>query len=303
MVRYDADVNAIQRVDARGVVTNYTYDALDRIAAVSYPGGSGENVTFTYDQTGHGFGIGRLTSVSDAAGTLSLTYDERGNELSESRVQGSATLVTAYTYDAASRVLSIAYPSGAVVTYARDKMGRVTGVTAKQGGGASQTVVSAVSYEPFGPVTGLSYGNGIAETRSFDQDYRMTKLAGGSVQSLTYTYDAANNVLSIADGVASANSQALGYDVLNRLASAAGGSGNLGYAYDANGNRLKETAPPATMDGLGAVTGFSYNQAGRLAAATQGSQHWRSLPTTPSGSAWSSRERSRRFICMTSRGT
>ncbi len=277
VLRYDGDGNVTQRVDARGVVINYTYDALDRVASVTYPGDSAENVTFTYDQAAHGFGIGRLTSVSDAAGTLSLNYDERGNELSETRAHSGATLKTSYTYDAASRVASITYPSGAAVSYARDKMGRVTGVTVKQAGAsAGQTVVSSVTYEPFGPVMGLTYGNGIAETRSYDQDYRMTRLLGGSVQSLAYGYDAANNVLSVTDGVTAANSQTLGYDVLNRLTSAAGGYGSLGYGYDANGNRVKENSPTAAAmsnnDGLGAVTGFSYNQAGRLAAATQGSQ-------------------------------
>ena len=270
--KYDLDGNLVQEVDARGVIANYAYDALDRVVSVTYPGGSGENVTYNYDQSGHGFGIGRLTSVSDAAGTLSRNYDERGNELSEARVNGSATLLTSYTYDAASRVASITYPSGAAVTYARDKMGRITAASLKQGSGASQAVVSAVSYEPFGPVTALTYGNGISETRSFDQDFRMTKLAGGPVENLTYGYDTANNVLSIADGVTSGNSQNLSYDVLNRLASAAGGAGSLGYTYDGNGNRKTESAPPSTLDGLSAVTGFSYNQAGRLAAATQGSQ-------------------------------
>lgn len=273
--RYDADGNCTQRVDARGVTVNAAFDALDRMISVSYPGDSAENVTLTYDQSGHGFGIGRLTSLSDAAGTLSLTYDERGNELTETRVHGGATMLTGYTYDAASRIASIQYPSDTVV-YARDKMGRVASVTEGQAGaGARQPVVTAVTYQPFGPVTGLTYGNGIVETRSYDQDYRLTKLSGtgsAEVQSLTYALDAGNNVLSITDGVNAANSQSFGYDVLNRLTTAAGGYGSLAYSYDSNGNRTQEGSLPAAMDGLGQITGFSYNQAGWLASTSQGSQ-------------------------------
>ena len=275
--RYDLAGNLAQKVDSRGIIANYSYDALDRRIAVTYPGGAAENVSYSYDQAGHGFGAGRLTSVTDAAGTLSRSYDERGNLLSESRVHGAVTLQTSYTYDAARRITSITYPSGRTVAYARDTMGRVTAVTTKAAGASSTTaVLSKIGYQPFGPVNAQTFGNGVAETRSFDLDYRLTTLAGAgtkSVQNLTYGYDAANNVLSIADAVTSANSQTFGYDALNRLVKAAGVYGSLGYSYDANGNRLIETSPASTaLDGLGSVTALTYNQAGRLESVAAGSQ-------------------------------
>ena len=40
------------------------------------------------------------------------------------------TLNTVYTYDTASRIASIAYPSGLAVAYARDAAGRITDVDA-----------------------------------------------------------------------------------------------------------------------------------------------------------------------------
>ena len=275
VLQYDPSGEVTQRTDARGAVTNYTYDAVGRLTSQTYPGDSAENVSYTYDEAGHGFGIGRLTLLTDAAGTLSIDYDERGNILSETRVQGSATLVTSYNYDKASRTIAITYPSKTSVTYARDKMGRVTQVAAQVPGAAVQTILSGITYEPFGPVTGQTYGNGIVETRSYDQDYRLTKLASAgtaAVQSLSYSYDADNNISSIADGVTPGNGQNLGYDALSRLTSANGGYGALGYGYDANGNRLKETSPAANQDGLGSVTGLSYNQGGRLASASAGTQ-------------------------------
>lgn len=169
---------------------------------------------------------------------------------------------------------------GTVVSRTRDTMGRITAIGARApGASAAVAVVSAVGYLPFGPVSALTYGNGLTETRTFDLDYRLTGLTvsrSSPRQNLTYGYDAANNVLSIADGVTSANSQSFTYDTLDRLLHPSGSYGPLAYTYDKVGNRLTETpsasgvAPP--LDGLGSITGFAYNQAGRLSAAMAGTQ-------------------------------
>jgi len=274
---YDVAGNLTQKTDALGVVVNYAYDALDRMISTIYPGNAAENITLTYDQSGHGFGVGRLTSVTDAAGTLSRSYDERGNILTETRVRNGVTLGTSYAYDAASRISSPTYHSGWTVTNTRDSMGRITGVTAKPPGSANpMSVLSKITYQPFGPVNGQTFGNGVAEARTFDLDYRLTNLtATGNkpLQDLTYGYDAAGNVTAIGDTVTTGNSQTFSYDVLNRLINATGGYGNLGYTYDANGNRLTENAPSfSLLDGLGSVTSLNYNQSGRLASVTAGNQ-------------------------------
>jgi RHS repeat-associated protein len=300
--RYDLDGNLAQRVDGAGAATNYTYDALDRVKTVSYPADAAENVAYTYDQGA--FGIGRLTAVADAAGTLTRSYDERGNLLKETRIGGAAKLVTIYTYDPADRVASITYPSGWTAAYTRDAMGRTTAVTAQPPGPAiSVPVLATAAYQPFGPINALTLGNGVAESRSFDLDYRLTGLAdtgAAALQNLTYAYDAANNVSSIIDGVTAGNSQTFGYDALDRLTSAAGGYGSFGYTYDSVGNRLSQTSAGAAAtysyaagsnqltaitatgvpqaigyDKAGNVTNFSpanalYNQAGQLATVMAG---------------------------------
>ncbi len=280
---FDLAGNLTQKTDANGAVTNHTYDALDRALATTFPADSAENVAISYDQTGHGFGVGGLTTVTDAAGTLSRSYDERGNITSETRTRGAATLLTSYGYDAASRIASVTYPSGWTIAYTRDSMGRSTAVNGQAPGTtALVAVVSKIGYQPFGPAASLTYGNGIAETRSFDLDYRLTTLAASgsnAVQSLTYGYDLASNVLSIADGVTSGKSQALGYDVLNRLTSAAGAYGSFTYTYDKLGNRLTgipggaaTATTVAELDGMSPVTNLAYNQAGRLATVSAAAQ-------------------------------
>ena len=106
-------------------------------------------MTCIYDEATGGFGIGRLTSLTDAAGTLSRVYDERGNLLSEMRLNSGVTLVTKYTYDAASRVVSITYPSGWTAAYTRDAMGRTTGLAAQSpDGSTSLPVLNKVAYQP-----------------------------------------------------------------------------------------------------------------------------------------------------------
>ena len=144
----------------------------------------------------------------------------------DARTTSTAGLTTAYTYDAANRIASITYPSGAMVSYTRDTMGRITAVSAKPSGGSSTPVASSVAYEPFGPDTGFRYGSAGQETRGFDQDYRLTNVTDlGTVrrglarvfENLSYAYYPTNNVQTITDAVTSSNSQSFSYDNLQRL--------------------------------------------------------------------------------------
>ncbi len=240
----DADRNLTQVVKPGPLTANMTYDALDRPLATTYPSDATLNVSRTYDQTGHGFGVGRLTSATDQVGSLGLTYDERGNVTQESRtVTGTGTLLTGTVYDAASRLVGIDYPSGTLVAYGRDSMGRVISVMAQPPGATTLSdVVTGVTYEPFGPETGLTYGNGITGAYGYDLDYRpikRTDTGTSPVQKLSYAYYANNSVKTITDGVNAANTQALGYDTLDRLTSAVSGAGGYGtqsFTWDAVSN-------------------------------------------------------------------
>jgi RHS repeat-associated protein len=174
----------------------------------------------------------------------------------ETRASGAATRSTGYTYDLANRLATITYPSGLVVAYSRDDMGRITAVNATNPATSlSIPVVSAISTLPFGPHSSMTYGDGALETRSYDLDYRLTNLAaswGNPLQSLSYAYDANSNVLSITDGVTPANSQTFAYNKINRLNQATGGYGGLAYTYDLVGNCLSQTTT------ISAVQTYSY---------------------------------------------
>lgn len=277
---YDLDGNLKQKVDAAGIVTNHTYDALDRILTTTYPADAAENVAFTYDQPGHGFGIGRLTGMTDQMGSLSRSYDERGNLLTETRKGGSITATTAYTYDAASRIASITYPSGTVVNYSRDAAGQISGIKTP-----TATVASGITHLPFGPVNAFTFGNGIADTRSFDLDYRMTGIidqtsGATATQSLAYVYDLANNLSSITDNVRSYLSQTFGYDVLNRLTGAASKDyGSFAWTYDKLGNRLTESRGAGSL-----LTSYGYaSTSNQLASLSVGGVLQQTYSYTPTG--------------------
>ncbi len=291
---YDANGNLVKRVRigvsrSTEIVTTWTYDALNRVTQRIHRDDPAEKVSYVYDEPTASFGIGRVTKLTDAGGTVRFNYDERGDVLSEIRT--SSALSTRYTYDAASRVHSITYPSGARVEYGRDKMGRITGIAVTPPNvRVALTVVSGITYEPFGPPSGFNFGNRIGENRAFDLDYRLTDITDTSTAArrfLNYDYDRNGNVLSIRDSVPD-GSESFAYDGLNRLTSASGFYGVLNYRYDPVGNLIGESnsgvalnlayAPGTNRLNLVSAGGktirqFTYTPTGNVATDRDGDKH------------------------------
>ncbi len=71
---------------------------------------------------------------------------------------------------------TVIYPDGSLVTYTRDAMGKVTAISDKPSGRHRNHRCSSITYEPFGPVSGFTYGNGVTYTPTLDADYRLTAL-------------------------------------------------------------------------------------------------------------------------------
>uniref|UniRef100_UPI003BA9DCAF DUF6531 domain-containing protein n=1 Tax=Kiloniella litopenaei TaxID=1549748 RepID=UPI003BA9DCAF len=241
---YDVAGRLSSKTDARGVEVTYSYDLLDRVVTRSYPSTANETVTYGYDDVTNGNkGLGRLTSVTDDAGSVSYRYDARGNLLSETRVMEGNSYTTGYGYDIADNLISITYPSGRIVTYQRDGQGRVeTVLTQKTALSAPQILADGLRYEAYGPLSGFRQGNGMETSLSYDGDYRLTGISaqknGISLHNLSFAYDPAGNVTAETDGLDNSLSQSYGYDDINRLTSATGIYGSNDYSYDAVGNLL-----------------------------------------------------------------
>ena len=145
---------------------------------------------------------------------------------------------------------------------------------------------------PFGPVASLTWGNGVTDARTFDQDYRMTSVKDvgtGNIQYLSYGYDADNNVHTVTDNVTPANNQTLTWDVIDRLTGATGSYTTESVVYDSNSNRKTYTGTTitrypntdrmkkwgssvVTYDSAGNMVAFStqaftYSKADRMASA------------------------------------
>jgi RHS repeat-associated protein len=224
-----------------------------------------KQVDYGYDQGVNG--TGRLSSITEtsAAGavlqTTAYAYDQHGRTLSEARAIGGVTYTTGYAYDAAGRMRAVTYPSGRTLAYGLDGLGRVSRIETT-GGGVTQVVVQDVLYHPFGAAKSFTFGNLLANSRSFDLDGRIAShsLAG---QTKTLSFDAASRITRIAQQGVPANFADYGYDALDRLTSTVLATSTFSFGYDAVGNRTSKSTGvstelysyPATSNRLAQIAG------------------------------------------------
>jgi RHS repeat-associated protein len=288
---YDSAGNLAASTDARGAMSRYVYDSLNRVTSAAYGrnGATDQRVSFTYDAGAHG--VGRRTGARDADHSMAWAYDAQGRVVLKTQTVGTVATTVAYTYTDGN-LSTVTTPSGQTVAYEYDRNARVTSIAVN-----GATLLSGVTYEPFGPVNGWTWGNGAAAHRTFDTDGNVTEIAsGGDVKS--YAYDDALRIVRISDTLNPARSNVFGYDSLDRLTSAATSTATRGWIYDANGNRLSETGEsPATYtigtgNRLASISGgvertytysavgsiqtygdvaVTYNEHGRMKAFTKGS--------------------------------
>jgi YD repeat-containing protein len=120
-----------QRTDARGVITAYTYDGLNRPYQVSYNVGSTgvpatPTVSYTYGTSSASNNNGRLLSVADGSNTETYSYDILGQVTQAQKLISGSTYTLGYAYNLAGELTSITYPSGRVVGQNYDAIGRLS---------------------------------------------------------------------------------------------------------------------------------------------------------------------------------
>jgi RHS repeat-associated protein len=165
---YDANGNLTQRIDARGVETNYLYDALNRNYAIDYINGSQLSyVRRVYD--GAVNGKGRLQHDHTDEGGILVThmaidsYDALGRPLTKRQHywRGSdwgTPYSVSQTYDLAGNVKSLTYPSGRTVNYSHDQAGRLSSFSGNLGGGATVNYANTISYTAAGQMIKERFG-------------------------------------------------------------------------------------------------------------------------------------------------
>jgi RHS repeat-associated protein len=183
---------------------------------------------------------------------------------------------------------SVVTPSGQTITYGYSN-GRVISIAVN-----GTTLLSNALYDPFGPVTGWTWGNGTLTARTYDQDGNLDSL--DSAGAYSYSRDDAFRTTGMTDLSDSSKSWTYGYDLLDRLNTASTSAQTIGYTHDASGNRLTQTGTVAATYSIDAssnritsITGatartyaydgagntvadgtmsFSYSDAGRMTSAT-----------------------------------
>ena len=260
---YDAVGNMTSRKDFNGHTSTFTYDSMNRLktkaadpffSTGSCAGGlcGATQITFNYNN------VGRRTSMTDASGSSSYTYDTRDRLLTKASPAGTLT----YTYDAAGNILTLksSNAGGASMTYTYDQLNRLATVTDASG-------LTSYTYDAVGNLGGFTYPNGVQTGYGYDALNRLTRMQstcasgsgcgapGTAISSYAYTLGAAGNRLSVAE--LSNRTVNYGYDDLYRLTSetiarAPAQNGSISYQYDSVGNRLQRnsTVPAIPATGL-----------------------------------------------------
>ncbi|AGG88545.1 RHS repeat domain-containing protein [Rhodanobacter denitrificans] len=232
---YDPYGLPLSMTRADGVLTTYGYDALNRRVSVS---AGGLTQQATYDSCTNG--LGRLCSTSDATGTTSYSYTSEGQVAGRGFSISGTTYALGYSYDNVGRVATVVYPDGNRANYSYAN-GLVSGVTFTMGT-TTANVATAVGYHPGSQaMASWTSSNGLTNTLGYDGDGRLTGISVPGVQSLVFSYDDADRISRITNGIDGTLTQSFGYDAMSRLSSVASTASNESYQYDASGNRIAQT--------------------------------------------------------------
>ena len=289
---YDGNGNVTSKQDARGT-TNYSYDALNRVLTRIPTDPNTIAGVYAYDGQYYWWNspvnaVGHLTTTWGiqngvmVSGSETWQFDNMGRPLTGAQCTpmtcGFSNYQVASTYNLMGDETS--YTDSSVTRSATyDVVNRLASASA-----GAQSLIGNIQYGPVG-MTGATLGNGLAESRGYNDRTFLSSLSvgtNGSVYSLGLTYEYNGNVKTASDSVNNlAGTQwTYGYDSLNRLQSAVtGGSVSFTYSPDPWGNLPCTATQGKACTPLGMaftdaqhpiatnrILGYSYDGAGNLAS-------------------------------------
>src|SRR6266542_3471458 len=169
---YDANGNLTQRIDARGIVTNYFYDGLNRNWGIDCINGSQISyVVRVFDGAVNGKGRlywdrtmeGGTQDLGTAVTANAIdSYDALGRPLTKRQHfwQGSGwspAYAVQHAYDLAGNVKTQTYPSGRTVKYSHDQAGRLSSLSGNLGG-SPYIYADTISYNAAGQMIKERFG-------------------------------------------------------------------------------------------------------------------------------------------------
>ncbi len=214
----------IRTTDPMGLVTEYEYDALNRLVKSSLPppmaGDPRSDTLFGFNEAGN------LLSQTDADGHTTLyTYDLAGTRTSRTLPGGESE---SFTYDTANRLVGHTDFNGNLTTFGNDERGRR--ITTLYHDGSSLLV----TYNGMGNRLSEVDSRG-ATSYDYDARNRLVRRADPDGQTLDYVYTVTNRLASVTTSGGRTTSHS--YDALGRLLSTtAADSGVTDFGYDPVGN-------------------------------------------------------------------
>jgi RHS repeat-associated protein len=196
-------------------------------------------------------------------------YDALGEILASSQTTDTVTFPFAYQYNRAGGLTQLTYPSGRLVNYAFDGVGREKSLTGTVNNMATG-FISNIQYAAHGEISSLQLANGLWETTNFSPRLEVTDKWLGSNQNTSDKWMLHNNFLANSNvqnqtlATGSLNvTQNYSYDTVNRLTAASESTGGGGaqnwsrtHNYDAFGNMWISSAT-GQMPGMNAPTAQS----------------------------------------------
>ena len=245
--QYDALGRRASLSDGTGT-TSFSYDPLGRITQVQAPNTG--TIGYSYDARGQRTGLtypdsthiqyaywsdGQLHTVTQGATTLATyTYDSAGRLRQVARGNGATTTVA---YDAVDRLMDMRTTvSGKDVSrfqYVLDRLGQRTSATEL----LSTTRTISYTYDGLLRLSGAAEAPGTTYAYSYDDAGNRTGVWVNGTQTVTQTFNAANQVVGFT------------YDAAGNLT----GDGTATYDYDALGRMIVRGTTPYTYTGDGVL--------------------------------------------------
>ena len=274
-------------------MTDYRYDAIDRLTSITYPSIGGvraqrrvvyddvNNIVTAYDENNNYTknyydGLGRLTQTqiyanSTVYSTTASTYYWNDKLKTYTDPTGN---ITTYTYDILGRMLTLTHPDGTythwnyndqanqVTTYNEkghatdyyyDWLNRLVAVTEHTNG---QNFNSTYTYDAAGNLVQVKDSKNQITSYLYDNLNRLTRTNFPDTTYETKTYDNVGNIVSRL--TQNATTILYSYDQINRLTKITyPDHSTVTYIYDKDSNRLQMIDPSST-------TTYTYDPRGRL---------------------------------------
>ena len=186
---------------------------------------------------------GLLIKIKAPNQTIDYSYDNLCRLKKTTEHRGEEEYQTTYTFDKASRVSKITYPTGYAINYCYTSEGNVRNLVGPNSLLLWKASESNTMMQPTKTIT----GNGYVTHYEYDPNtHRLlsihTSREGQVIQDYEYQYDDFSNMTSRNDN-GKRLSETFTYDPLNRLTSSCDEHGTSSFSYDPLGRMTSKTSP------------------------------------------------------------